>query len=140
MEVSAKQLTGIWFDRVWNGMDRSAVGELMHAGCEVLGLGNTVVGPAGFLRIHESFKNAFDQIYVDVVDLVSEGDEVAGHARFAARHRFSGKEVDLIFSFSARFAEGKLIRVRNVIDYTSLLAQLDLLEPEKLKAVFESPH
>jgi predicted ester cyclase len=139
MEVSVKQLAKSWLERVWNQNDLSAVAELMHEECEVLGLRNSVVGPTGFLKIHESFTAAFDQIHVEVVDLVAEGEEVAGHARFAARHRLSGKEVDLIFSFSGSFEAGQLRRVRNVIDYTSMLAQLDLLEPDKMRAVFERP-
>lgn len=139
MEVSVRQLTESWFERVWNQHDRSAVADLMHEDCEVLGLGNTVAGPSGFLKIYESFVAAFDQIHVDIVDLVAEGEEVAGHARFAARHLRSGKEVDLIFSFSSQFKDGQLRRVRNVVDHTSLMAQLDLLEPERMQLIFETP-
>ena len=134
-----KEKTREWFDRVWNRLDLSVVDELMREDCEVLGLGNSVVGRAGFRSVHESFTAAFDQIHVEVIDFVAEGNEVAGHARFSARHRQSGREVDLMFSFYGCYEEGCLRRVRNVVDYTSLMAQMNLLEPEKMKLIFEAP-
>lgn len=105
----------------------------------MLGFGNTVLGRAGFKRVHGSFVEAFEGIGVTWIDLIAEGAEVAGHARFTARHRASGREVDFLFSFSALIEDGRFRRIRQVMDYTSLLDQLQLLEPEKMKLVFAPP-
>lgn len=135
---TAKELTREWFDRVWNHLDRSAIEELMDPECEILGLTATVRGPRGFLSVHESFTRAFDQIHVELVELVAEENEVAGHARFGARHRESQRQVDMMFSFSGKFENGRLKQVRHVVDYTSLLAQLNLFDPRRIGVVFSS--
>jgi predicted ester cyclase len=135
---TAKELTREWFDRVWNHLDRSAIEELMDPECEILGLTATVRGPRGFLSVHESFTKAFDQIHVELVELVAEENEVAGHARFGARHRESQRQVDMMFSFSGKFENGRLKQVHHVVDYTSLLAQLNLFDPRRIGVVFSS--
>ena len=138
-EPEVKGMIREWFERVWNQLDLTAVDELMHAQGEILGLGNTVVGRSGFKEVHHSFTASFDQIHVEVVDLVAEGNEVAGHSRFAARHRQSGREVDFMFSLHGLYEDGFLRKVRNVLDYTSLMAQLNLLEPERMQMIFDAP-
>lgn len=135
--LDLEKITREWFDRLWNQLDVTVMDEWMHEECEVLGLGNTVVGRAGLRQVHESFTAAFDQIHVEVVDLVSDGKKVAGHARFAARHRQSEREVDFLFSLYGEFEEGQFRRVRNVVDYVSLMSQLNVLEPERMQMIFE---
>ncbi|MEM7603012.1 MAG: ester cyclase [Verrucomicrobiota bacterium] len=134
-----KQITMEWFERLWNQLDLTVVDQWMREDCEVLGLGNTVVGRSGLKQVHESFTSAFDQIHVEVVELVVDGAEVAGHARFAARHRQSEREVDFMFSLYGVFEDGGFRRVRNVVDYTSLMSQLNLLEPQRMQMMFEAP-
>ncbi|MEM9015713.1 MAG: nuclear transport factor 2 family protein [Verrucomicrobiota bacterium] len=135
----AKAKTRDWFERVWNQLDRSAVGEMMHDEAEVMGLGPTAVGPSGFLEVHKRFSAAYGQIHVSIVDLVGERNEVAGHGRFSAVHLASQTEVDFLFSFAGEFSDGKLIWVRNVVDYTSLMGQLNLLDPKRFDLIFEAP-
>ncbi|MEQ1840903.1 MAG: nuclear transport factor 2 family protein, partial [Verrucomicrobiales bacterium] len=98
-----------WFDRAWNEGEKSAVEELMSAEAEVLGLGTSVMNAAAFTETLRAYHQSFDQVLVEVVDLVCGGDEGAGHARFSARHRASGREVDFLFSFSVRFEDGRIV-------------------------------
>lgn len=135
---SPKELVLTWFDRVWNQFDECAVHELMSADGEVLGLGTTVLGREGFIGVHRSFREAFDQIRLDVVDLVGEGASVAGHARFSAIHRKSAREVDFFFSFAGRYEDDRLCWVRHVVDFTALLSQLGTLDPRAVNLIFES--
>lgn len=135
---SSKELTRQWFERVWNQLDEGAVMELMHPDGEILGLGTTVVGRDGFLGYHRAFRRGFDQIRIEIVDLVAEGASVAGHARFSALHRITGREVDVFLSFAGRFEDGKLRWVRNVVDFTALLSQVGTLDPRAVNLLFES--
>lgn len=135
---SPKELTHQWFERVWNQLDEGAVMELMHPDGEILGLGTTVVGREGFIGYHRAFRRGFDQIRIEIVDLVAEDTAVAGHARFSAIHRGSGREVDIFLSFAGRFEDGKLRWVRNVVDFTALLSQIGTLDPRAVGLLFES--
>jgi len=135
---SPKDLTHQWFERVWNQLDEAAILELMHEEGEILGLGTTVVGREGFLGYHRAFRGGFDQIRIEIVDLVAEEDSVAGHARFSAIHRESGREVDIFLSFAGRFENGKLRWVRNVVDFTALLSQVGTLDPRAVNLLFGS--
>jgi predicted ester cyclase len=137
METS-KELTREWFERVWNQLDEGAVMELMHPEGEALGLGTSVVGREGFIEYHRAFRRGFDQIRIEIVDLVAEADSVAGHARFSGLHRVSGREVDIFLSFAGRFENGKLRWVRNVVDFTALLSQVGTLDPRAVNLLFES--
>ncbi len=125
-----------WFDRAWNEGEMSAVGELMSAESEVLGLGTSVMNAVAFTETLRAYHQSFDQILVEVVDLVCGGDEGAGHARFSARHRASGREVDVLFSFSFRFEGGRIVWLRHVFDFTALLSQIGTLDPRAVGLIF----
>ncbi len=133
-DTKARILT--WFERAWNEGGKSAVGELMSAEAEVLGLGTAVMNAVAFGENLRSFHQTFDQIRVEVVDLVSGEDEGAGHARFSARHGVSGREVDVLFSFSVRFEDGRIIWLRHVFDFSALLAQLGTFDPRAVGLIF----
>jgi len=125
-----------WFKRAWNEGEKSAVGELMSTEAEVLGLGTSVMNPTAFIETQRAFHQSFDQILVEVVDLVCGEDEGAGHARFSALHRASGREVDVLFSFAVRFEDGRIIWLRHVFDFTALLSQLGTLDPRAVGLIF----
>lgn len=135
---SSKELTRQWFERVWNQLDEGAVMELMYPDGEILGLGTTVLGREGFLIYHRAFRCGFDQIRIEIVDLVAEDASVAGHARFSAVHRVTGREVDIFLSFAVRFEDGKLRWMRHVVDFTALLSQVGTLDPRAVNLLFES--
>ena len=125
-----------WFERTWNDGEKSAVEELMSNEAEVLGLGTSVMNPTAFIETQRAFHQTFDQILVEVVDLVCGEDEGAGHARFSALHRASGREVDVLFSFAVRFEEGRIIWLRHVFDFTALLSQIGTLDPRAVGLIF----
>lgn len=133
-----KELIVTWFDRVWNQLDGNAVRELMNEDGEILGLGTTVVDPEGFIRILRLYRAAFDQIHLEVVDLVEDDSSVAGHARFSGIHRQSTREVDFLFSFAARCEGNRLSWIRHVVDFTALLSQIGTLDPRAVNMIFEA--
>lgn len=133
---SPENWTREWFERVWNRGEERAVQELMSGKAEILGLGTSVTNPEGFVRIHRAFRGAFQQILVEVADIVCDEMAVAGHARFTAMHRASGCEVDVLFSFAGRFEEGQVIWLRHVFDFTALLSQIGTLDPRAVNLLF----
>jgi len=135
---SPEDLAHLWFNRVWNALDEEAVLQLMHRRGEILGLGTTVLGRDEFLSYHRAFRRGFDRVRIEIVDLVAEGAAAAGHARFSAVHRVSGREVDALLSFAVRFEGGKLRWARHVVDFTALLSQVGTLDPRAVGLLFES--
>jgi predicted ester cyclase len=133
---TSKELAHQWFDRVWNQLDEGAVLDLMHPRGEILGIGTAVVGRDGFLLYHRACRRGFDQIRIEIADLVGEADAVAGHARFSALHRESGREVDVLLSFACRYEKGKLRWARNIVDFTAVLSQVGTLDPRAVNALF----
>lgn len=127
---TGKELTASWFARVWNQQDEAAIHGLMDPDCEVAGLDLSENGPAGFIPFWQTFGRAFHDIAIEIIGIVEEDGEVAGHARFAASHPATGKEIDVIFSFAATWRDGKLVYARNVFDFSAVLMQTDLLDPE----------
>ncbi|NRA37256.1 MAG: ester cyclase [Planctomycetes bacterium] len=133
--TSAKQLTEEWFDRVWNQGDQAAVHEMMCTSCTVKGLPMEKAGPDGFVGIHQVFQSTFDNIKVDIEEIHEIGNRAIGHAHFTGTHKGSGKAVDIIFSFSGEWHNGKVTDARNVIDFAALLTQIGTI---KETAVFDA--
>lgn len=126
-----------WIEGIWKASEKDdAVGRI-HPDCEFLGWGKGVEGKAGWTRTVARFEEAFGSILVSVVDLVESEGNVAGHARFAARHLASGREVDVFFSFFLRWEKGLLTWSRSVLDTASLLAQLNLLDLKRWDIVLD---
>lgn len=133
---SAKDLTAEWFERVWNRGEEDAISELLAADCEVAGLDEK--GPASFLPLWRRFQAAFEGISVQVLELAADGRLVAGVVDFSARHVATAKEVSFPIGIVAEWERGKIVRARNVLDFATLLMQLELLDPALLEEVFAS--
>lgn len=127
-----------WFERVWNQLDEGAIEEMMAEDCEVLGVSAMPVNREQYVEFYRTVRSAFDEIRMEIADVVVEEDAAAGHVRFSGKHRDSGKEVDFVFSFAARLEEGRFVWVRNVVDYSLLLYQLGDFDLAAIERVFES--
>ena len=125
---TAKELVTEWFDRVWNQRDRAAIEELMCEDCTIHGLNLSEKGPSAFESFHSAYCSAFEQIHIDIMEMAEEGNLVIGHARFAAIHRETQKDLSFLFSFSAYYRDGQLAEARNVVDFLSMLDQLEMLD------------
>ncbi|MEM9418162.1 MAG: ester cyclase [Planctomycetota bacterium] len=130
MSKSPNALVEEWFERVWNQCDENAVYEMMDPTCNVAGLDTKSAGPEGFLGFHRSFQNAFDSIHIEVTEAIEQDDLCIGHARFTATHKGTGKPVDMVFSASTRWRDGKIYEARNIVDFTTMLIQIGLLDPQ----------
>ena len=128
--VTAVDLTLEWFERVWNKLDETAIYDLMADCCEIKGLNLQDVGPKAFVSYFEKFTSTFEDIEIIVFEILENDDLVLGHARFTAKHRDSGINVDTVFSISAKWQDGKMIEARNVINFISLLSQLGFVDQD----------
>lgn len=127
-----------WFERAWNELDDGAIDDLMSENCEILGTGPMAVGREGYREFYRSVRDSFDQIRVEVADIVAEEAAVAGHARFSGLHKIEKKEVDFVFSFAAKLEGGKFVWVRNVVDFSILLTQLHWMDAAEIGKIFRS--
>jgi steroid delta-isomerase-like uncharacterized protein len=132
-----------WFEEVWNQGRVEAIDEMFAADGVAHGLSgdkdNPVRGTAGFKAFHESFRGAFPDIKVTVLDIVTEGDKVAalcevrathtgGTLGFAATH----KPVEITGMTICRIRDGKIAEASNVFDFLTLYRQLGAIgEPGK---------
>ncbi len=129
---TAKELTLEWHERVWNNLEEAAIHELMCTRCDIAGLDLSSPGPEGFLKLYHQFLSVFEAIHIDVFEMAEEDGHVVGHARFTATHKATNRKVDFPFSLSVKWKDGKATEARNVVDYTTLLSQLDMLDMNTL--------
>ncbi|MCZ6671926.1 MAG: ester cyclase [Verrucomicrobia bacterium] len=133
---SAKELTIEWHNRVWNNRDEDAIYELMDDKCIVHGLDLTEPGPKGFVRFHRQYFEIWDNIQIDIFEMIEDGNLAIGHARVTGIHKPTQNKIDAPFSISVKWQDGKIIEARNVVDYVTLLTQMGALQPEIMVNAF----
>jgi len=133
--MSPKELTRIWYDRVWNQQDETAIHEMLSPDCFIEGIGVKETGPGGFIPFYRAFIQAFDAVRIELIEVREDGDSGFGHGVFTGIHKKNRTPVTIEFSFSGRFENGKIVAARNVIDYLPMLSQLQMLGKEALADV-----
>ena len=133
---SAKETIHQWFEEVWNQRDDSAIDRLMAPDCEIIGAGPEPVNREGFKEFRQTVLRTFENIHMEIVDAVADEVSVAGHTKMTATHCKACKPVEFVFSFSTRLEEGKFVWVRNVVDYTAMMSQLDAISERAVAEVF----
>lgn len=124
-----------WFDEVWNQKNTGAIHEMFTEDTVIHGLsgpgGPPVRGASAFEKFHSDFIAAFPDLHVDVDDVVTEGDKIAG--RFTVRGTQKGDLPELpatgkkvLFSGSGicTTKDGKFVEVWNEVDFPKM--QYDL--------------
>ncbi len=127
-----KELMLEWYERVWKQNDENAISELMAPNCIVHGLGIPVIGPDQFAEFHDNFIQAFRDPWVEVFELVEADSVTLGHATFRAIHSPTDRNIEFVFSFSVKWVNGQAVEARNVVDFTSMLAQIGAFNPNIL--------
>src|SRR5688500_20134395 len=71
-----------WFDEVWNQKNTAAIHEMMSEDTLIHGLsgpgGAPVRGASAFANYHSALLSAFSNIHVDVADVITQGNKIAG--------------------------------------------------------------
>lgn len=134
-----KKLTHDWFENVWNKNDVNSVHRLMCSSCVFHDLVSKVPGPAGFIPFFQVYQNAFDNLKIDIEEIIEEGEICMGHATFSAFHNKTKKNVKFDFSFFAKWNNSKLVEAKNIIDTPALLTQLGIQNLDQMHEIFATP-
>jgi predicted ester cyclase len=113
-----------WFETIWNEKNRDLIREKMTDDVIIHGLGEDTVGIPPFEAFYDSFNAAFNDIYVDVTDVVSQDDMEAGLCEVRATHNESGKPVSFSGMYLIRTRHGKIAESWNVFDFLTMNQQM----------------
>ncbi len=124
-----------WYDEVWNAHSDDAIAKLMAADALVHGLAATPTkGPDEFRPFHRAFVDAFPDMRIEILRMVTEGDITATYIRATGTHRgaglgipATGKSIDMTGMVMARVRDGQIVEGWNVIDFLSMYQQLGLV-------------
>jgi predicted ester cyclase len=115
-----------WFEEVWNQNLEDSIDTLMTAESNAHGIVDPEQpkGASGFKIFYRGFKEQFENIHVDVKDVVSQDDMECGHTEVTARHRETGKDVKFSGFCMVRVEDGKIAEAWNNFDFLGLYQQL----------------
>jgi predicted ester cyclase len=121
-----------WFKEVWNERREDAIDRLMAPDAKVHGLGDEVaIGSAGFKPIHRAFCGAFEDLRIEVLQTVVEGDRVAAYCCVTGRHagdalggKATGNAVKFCGTAIGRVQDGRLVEGWNTFDFLTMYQQL----------------
>ena len=130
-----------WFDEVWNQKKASTIRELFTEDTVVHGLSgpgeDPVRGFEAFEKFHSDFLAAFPDVHIEVDDVVTEGDKLAG--RFTVTGTQSGALAEMpptgkktLFTGSGicTVKDGKFTEVWNEIDFPKMQYDLAFDTPD----------
>ena len=124
-----------WFEEVWNQNLEDSIDQLMTTESNAHGIvaEEHPKGAAGFKIFYQGFKDQFDNMYVDVKDVVSQDDMECGLTEVTARHRETGKNVRFSGLCMVRVEDGKIAEAWNQYDFLGLYQQLgQVLAPQEV--------
>jgi predicted ester cyclase len=135
MSDENKKLVRTWFEEVWNKRDLSAIPRMYHKTGKAYGFPepeSVTHSPEEFAKHAKAFHDAFDQMRVDIDDMVAEGDKVA--VRWTATMTHTGgslgipptsKKVRVTGSSFVTCGKGQILDGWNYADFTRMRLQLE---------------
>lgn len=128
-----------WFNEVWNLGNEGAIDDLCVEDVVGHGLvddtGETVRSREGFKQFFRSFKSAFPDIHVEVLDTVSEGDRIVALCKVDATHTGggfliepTGRRVSFTGMCMVKVREGRIAESWNSFDFLTLVQQIDAVQ------------
>ena len=124
-----------WFGEVWNKGDRDAIDRLFAADGVAHGLadeeGVALRGPEGYKPLYDSFRSAFPDLQIEVVDTVCEGEKIAARCIVRGTHTGPGlgieatrRSVEFTGMTLLRVRDGQIVEAWNNFDFEKLYQQL----------------
>jgi steroid delta-isomerase-like uncharacterized protein len=124
-----------WFEEVWNKGDRDAIDRLFAADGIAHGLAGdpdtSMRGPDGYKPLFDSFRDAFPDIHIEVVDTVCDGDKIAARCVVRGTHTGAGLGIDATHrtvEFTGmtflRVRDGQIVEAWNNFDFPRMYQQL----------------
>lgn len=116
-----------WFNAVWNQGNEFAIDELMAEDAIAHGIsGDGLQGPEGFKSFYREFREQFDDIQIEVHDVVSEGDHESARCTVRATKHDSRIPVRFDGSCMVRVDNGKIAEAWNYFDFLGMNQQLGM--------------
>ena len=133
--VTPDVLGRMWFEEVWNQGRIDAIHRLFAADCVARGLpGGDMQGPAAFEVLFHTFRGAFPDIHVEVLQTITEGEWVAVVCQVTGTHTgatlgpATGKSVNFSGIALARVSGGQIREARNCFDFLTMYQQLGAVQ------------
>lgn len=124
-----------WFNEVWNQGNESSIDALMTENAIVHGISgaDNLVGPGGFRSFYRDFRDQFDNIEIEVVDVVSEDDLESARCTVHAIKRDTRVPVRFDGSCTVRVENGRIAEAWNYFDFLGMNQQLGMkLVPQEV--------
>lgn len=120
-----------WFQEVWNERRTETIRELLSDDCLVHGLsgpgGDPVRGHEDFEKFHADFLTAFPDMKVELGDVITDGDKLAGRFTVTGTQTgplrdqpATGKKVRFTGSGICTVKDGKYVEVWNEVDFQKM--------------------
>jgi predicted ester cyclase len=122
-----------WFNEVWNESRESSIDLLMGDQAKAYGIltPDQPHGTAGFKAFYRGFKEIYDNIKIDIKDVIVQDDMESALTDVTAIHRETGTKVNFSGIVLVRVQNGKIAEAWNHYDFLSLYQQLGKI-PEQL--------
>jgi predicted SnoaL-like aldol condensation-catalyzing enzyme len=117
----------MWFKRVWNQNDESAIDDLLAPSALARGLanpdGSEVRGPTEFKRFARDFRARVPDIRIEVTQTISEGEMCAAHCDVRGTHQATNTPIHFTGVALCRVRDGQIQEAWNVFDFLSFFEQ-----------------
>jgi predicted ester cyclase len=117
-----------WFEEVWNQGREEVIDEMMADDCIAHGLvdkdGNELCGIAPYKAFFKSFRSDFENLRIEVLDAIRDGDGMATRCLVTGKHRPSGKPVTFTGMTFTRWRGGKIVEAWNNFDFHVMQQQI----------------
>jgi predicted ester cyclase len=121
---------------IWNQAQEQAIDTILSHNCFAHGI-NSEDGPKGvegFKVFYHNFKKQFQDIQINVLDVISQDDMECAHTEVTAIHSETGKPVNFSGLVLVRIENGKIAEAWNHYDFLNMYQQLGqvLSTPDKV--------
>jgi predicted ester cyclase len=138
MPAAPAEVLRIWFTRVWNAGDESAIDELYAPTAVAHGLPAALApGPEGFKPFYRAFRAAFPNIRVEITHAVSEGELAVVRCRVTGANTgplmavpATNRSVDFTGMTMARVVDGRIVEGWNEFNFLEMYQQLGVPPPQ----------
>ncbi len=131
---NSRNIVQQWFEYVWNRNDSSYIDKMLAEDCEITGLRSEPIRSAEeFHLFHKQMNTVLGDMQVDVTHLLEKEDLYSGFISVSAIHKMSNKPVKFSSSFYGSLKDGRIYKSVNLVDYTTLLVQIGVLDSETLQ-------
>lgn len=126
MRDITKTLCYRWFHEVWNQKKEQAIDQLLSNDCFAHGI-NSEDGPKGiegFKAFYHDFQSQFQNIQINVLDVIAQDDMECAHTEVTAIHEKTGKPVKFSGLCLIKIENGKIAEAWNQYDFLNMHQQL----------------